>query len=213
MSKKEKIKPYKPLPYRDGNTIIKYYEVEETDHLGFKKLLKCCDFLDKKKKLNEKYVLKVTQLGNKNLMETKEIEEIAFVNADMKLPYIWHDEVVLGFKRVNGSLYFFTVWDYDRGMYWQDFYLKINKESEQEVLEFYKYSSDGLTEEDKKEMELKGINEEDESNKTEFVNLIKTAKEKKWIEETIFIKRTLAGFSGIKGEIAEMKLDHEILHW
>lgn len=57
--KKPKIKPYHPLPFREGNTVNHIYQNVFLDRVGNLALIKKCDYKDKKKKINEGYALQV----------------------------------------------------------------------------------------------------------------------------------------------------------
>lgn len=208
MAKKEKMKPYKPVPYRDGYKILKHYEVEETDSMGFKRLLKCCDFLDKKGKLNEKYILQVVQLGNDNILSSKAAEELVSSFVDEKLPHVWYDGYVMAFTRYKEDLYIFFAWDSEPRIFWSELYFKIKKEHEQAVLDFYKSESPLLTDEEHEAMEESG-----EASLATFENFIKAKDENDWMDDIVFIKRNRVKYSGVRGSIAQMKLEESMKHW
>lgn len=208
MPKKEKMKNYKPFPYRDGYKILKHYDVEEKDEMGFKRLLKCCDFIDKKGKLNEGYIVQVIQKGNDNILTENETKKLASVYTDKTLPHVWYDGYVMAFKRYKDDLYIFFDWARESGIYWSELYFKIKPEHEQEVLEFYKSESPLLTDE-----EYKAIEESGEDKLATFENFIKTKDENDWMDDIIFIKRNRVKFSGVRGSIAKMKLEESMRHW
>jgi hypothetical protein len=57
--KEKKIIPYKPLPFRDGNKIVKKYTERFEDRVGNTGTYTKVDYYDKKGKLNDGYVLYV----------------------------------------------------------------------------------------------------------------------------------------------------------
>lgn len=59
---------YKPVPYRDGTKIIKKYTEPFTDRSGNNAVLTKVDYLDKKNKINEGYVLHVKWLNNQKII-------------------------------------------------------------------------------------------------------------------------------------------------
>lgn len=52
-------KPYKPLPFREGNTIKRIYEEDFTDPVGNAAKVTKVDYMTKKGKLVENYTLYV----------------------------------------------------------------------------------------------------------------------------------------------------------
>lgn len=52
-----KILLYRPLPYREGNKVIKTYVEYFVDRVGNEADITYVDYLDKKGKLNEKFVM------------------------------------------------------------------------------------------------------------------------------------------------------------
>lgn len=198
-NKQEKMKPYKPLPYREGNTIVQIYEREEMDEMGFKTLIKYCDYTDKKKNLHEGHILQVTQLGNDNILEQSEIDTFLKSCVEETLPFAWHDGYVLGFVKVEEELHLMMAWQTVHGKLWEDVYFKVNPEFEKDVLEYYKIFDPSLTEEEEE------LLNKDES-KGSFDGFINHVNEGLWITDIVFIKRTMASYSGVRGEIAKLRL-------
>ena len=56
-SKQVKIKPYTPLPFRDGNKIVKRYVVDFVDRIGNRAIITKLDYTNNKGKLIEDYTL------------------------------------------------------------------------------------------------------------------------------------------------------------
>lgn len=52
-----KIVPYRPLPFRDGNKVVERYTEPFTDRIGNEAEITYVDYLDKKGKLNERFVM------------------------------------------------------------------------------------------------------------------------------------------------------------
>lgn len=199
--KEEEVVPYKPFPYRDGNKIVKIYEVEECDELGFKKLLKYCDYTNKKGKLHTGHVLQVTQLGNDNILEQSEIDKFLKSSVDETLPFDWYDGYVLGFVQVEQDLHLMMSWRTEPGRLWEDIYFKVNPEFKSEVLEYYKPFDPSISEEE-------SVRVSDEAGSWD--GLMKYVDEGKWFSDIIFIKRTMASYSGVRGAIAKLRLKEDI---
>ena len=60
MSALEKeIKPFLPIPYKNGNTVLKKYDLPFVDRVGNKAIITYVDFKDRKNKVTEKYVMHI----------------------------------------------------------------------------------------------------------------------------------------------------------
>ena len=49
--------PYHPVPYREGNDIIRLFDIDYCDPIGNKAIITKADYTDKKGKLIENYTL------------------------------------------------------------------------------------------------------------------------------------------------------------
>lgn len=51
------IKPFHPIPYKNGNKVVRSYTEDFTDKVGNKANITYVDFKDKKGRLNERFVM------------------------------------------------------------------------------------------------------------------------------------------------------------
>ncbi len=118
MSKQDKTKkpPYKPLPYREGNTVIKTYEVDFVDSVGNKAVITRCDFVDKKKNTHIGYDLRIKWLDPvlKYGGENRDSFLKSFWDADESYPYSYYDGPIIGFFKFKDELFMHYYWLSDR---------------------------------------------------------------------------------------------------
>jgi len=121
MSKKEvqkKKTPYKPQPYKDGNTVVKLYDEPFTDQMGNKAMITKCDFLDKKQKLTEGYVLHVKWIPEELQFvgEKKKAFLDAYDTPDDSLAHTYYDGYLMYFFSFEGKKYMSYFWDENSGI-------------------------------------------------------------------------------------------------
>ena len=111
--KEKKAKPYKPQPFRDGNTVQRIYEENFVDAIGNKAIITKCDYKDKKNKLVEAYDLRVKWIpevlkytGKK---KKKFIED--YLNENENLFYVYYDGYLIYFFNHEGKNYLSYFWD------------------------------------------------------------------------------------------------------
>lgn len=130
--KKPKIKPYKPLPYREGNSIEHVYQNVFLDRVGNLALIKKCDYKDKKNKKNEGYHLQVKWIAEGQYFTKEKAEELnqCVITGDEKEKlkessfkplknteendwlYITFDGIEIYFFEHEGKFYLNYYWDF-----------------------------------------------------------------------------------------------------
>lgn len=137
MKNKQKIRPHHPVPYQQGNTIVRHYEKDEVDEMGNKFLVKYCDYTNKKGTLIEKHALQVIQLGNENIVEGKE-KDFILMNIHSASLFLYH------FFRDNDALYVAVVLENKETKHIigskETVILKLKKESEKEFTDMLVHS-------------------------------------------------------------------------
>jgi len=116
MIKNTNKQPYKPVPYREGNKVLRIYDVPFVDSVGNKALVTKCDFLDKKGNTNEGYDLRVKWLEEKPLFteERKDFFLKAFEVADKdKYTSKYQEEMLVYFFAFEGKSYLSYWWEID----------------------------------------------------------------------------------------------------
>lgn len=112
-------KEYKPVPYRYGNEILCFYTEDFIDSVGNIAELKCCDYIDKRKILHERYILSVNWKGNENIMSDSECFLNSFYNYDENYNVDWYDGLLSYFFKYKEDMYFST-WNGIKRDYFED---------------------------------------------------------------------------------------------
>ncbi len=131
-NKTPKIKPYHPLPYRDGNTVNHVYQNVFLDRVGNLALIKKCDYTDKKNKINEGYSLQVKWIRKGQYFSKEKAQSLnecvitgvegeLFKEAsfnplkkteDADWLYITFDGIEIYFFEHQGTIYLNYYWDF-----------------------------------------------------------------------------------------------------
>ena len=107
------MKKYTPLPFREGNKILKEYEENFIDEVGNKAILSKVDFMDKKNKLNESYTLRVKWIEDEKEFKGKKLEDFIsdFYNPDESKFSEYYDGYLIFFFKHDGKDYLSYFWD------------------------------------------------------------------------------------------------------